>query len=74
MSMSEQSRLSTDFKSIIEVIALSADTFWSRSVDNTRMTDLMDCDSGQSQYKYNFVITFLFVALHPICLLSKLWE
>lgn len=32
-----------------QVIALSTDTFWSRFVDNTRMSDFMDCDSGQSQ-------------------------
>ncbi len=36
-------------KSVIEVIALSAGTFWSHSIDNTRMSGFMDCDSGQSR-------------------------
>lgn len=36
-------------KSFILVIDLTADTFWSGSIDNTQMSDFMNCDSGPSQ-------------------------
>lgn len=50
-SFYEQWRLSrqTPNKSFILVIDLTADTFWSSSIDNIQMTDFMDCDSDPSQ-------------------------